>query len=90
MNDIVIVCKQTAAAGVSDQLQTIHVRVNGKRRRSEHLLQGRVDHPRVRTLRCQRQVCVQKHFLSHIVEILGTELALVRRFQSDFQPDPYL
>ena len=77
VNDIVIVCKQAAAAGVSDQLQTVHVRVNGECRRSEHLLQGRVNHPRVRTLRCQRQVCVQKHFLSHVVEVFGTELALV-------------
>ena len=78
VNDIVIVCKQAATAGVSDQLQTVHVRVNGERRRSEHLLQGWVNHPWVRTLRCQRQVCVQKHFLSHVIEVFGTELTLVK------------
>ena len=59
VNDIVIVCEQTAAASVSDQLQTIHVGINGESRRGKHLLQALVNDPRICALFRKRQTSVQ-------------------------------
>ena len=77
VDNIIIVREQTAAASVSDQLQTIHVAFKGESRRGEHLLQRFVNDPRICTLFRQCQASVKQDFFCHVVEILGAELALV-------------
>ena len=62
---------------MSDQLQAVHVGVNGQNRRGEHRFQALINDPRVLLLFGQGQSSVQKPLLSHIVEVLSPQLALV-------------
>ena len=77
VDNIVIIGEKAAPASVSDQLQTIHVGVDRQSRRGEHLFQRLVNDPRICAIFGQREISVQQDFLSHIIEILGTELALI-------------
>ena len=53
------------------------MRVDGKSRRGEHLLQALVNLPRVRTLFRQGQISVQQDFLRHGKQVFRTEFAFV-------------
>ena len=77
MDDVVIVREEAAPGSMGDQLQTIHVGVNGQSRRGKHLLQSGVDDPGVGTMFCQGQVCVHQNLFGHVVKVLVPQLALV-------------
>lgn len=77
VNDVVIICKQAAPSGMSDQLQAVHVGVDGQNCRGEHRFQALINDPRVLLLFRQGQTSVQQHLLSHIIEVLSAQLALV-------------
>ena len=66
--DIIVIGEQAAAASVGYKLQAIHVRVDRKRGSGFHLLQCGVYHPGMCSELGKRQVCIQQHFLCHVVK----------------------